>query len=355
MDQTPTPTSPPATSAETTTTLPVRHLEFKVALLLALTLVLSVSFVAYVLYARGVFESTQKVVLVTDSSDGVSVGMQVTFRGFSIGRVRSIALGGDATVRIEVAVPKKDARWLRVANVFIIERALVGGVGIRAAAVQLDNPLLPDGAECIPQGGLSGAICTVLRGDGSEDIPRLVTNLKDLLNNLQGLTAADSSLGASLANVRVATDRIAGQGGLLAGALGSEENAKKVVAALDRSNKLLDSLTAASARLDQVFAKADQALVKADQRVFGREGVMDETQRAVAQLNAVLGDARESLKRADAVLADAQKISANAKGATDDLAGLRAEVDASLRKVGALIDEINRKWPFKRETEMRLP
>ena len=32
-----------------------------------------------------------------------------------------------------------------------------------------------------------------------------------------------------------------------------------------------------------------------------------------------------------------------------------AEVEASLRKVAALIDEINRKWPFERDTKMKLP
>jgi hypothetical protein len=31
------------------------------------------------------------------------------------------------------------------------------------------------------------------------------------------------------------------------------------------------------------------------------------------------------------------------------------KVDASLRKVTRLIDEINRKWPFAKETELKLP
>jgi phospholipid/cholesterol/gamma-HCH transport system substrate-binding protein len=34
---------------------------------------------------------------------------------------------------------------------------------------------------------------------------------------------------------------------------------------------------------------------------------------------------------------------------------LRAEVEASLRKVGGMIDEIDRRWPFAREPELRLP
>jgi len=36
-------------------------------------------------------------------------------------------------------------------------------------------------------------------------------------------------------------------------------------------------------------------------------------------------------------------------------AALRAEVEASLRKVAALIDEIDRKWPFERDTRIKLP
>ncbi|MEA3194632.1 MAG: phospholipid/cholesterol/gamma-HCH transport system substrate-binding protein, partial [Betaproteobacteria bacterium] len=55
------------------------------------------------------------------------------------------------------------------------------------------------------------------------------------------------------------------------------------------------------------------------------------------------------------ILADAEAVSGNAKNATADLGALRAEVDASLRKVSGLIDEINRKWPFQRDSEIRLP
>jgi len=41
--------------------------------------------------------------------------------------------------------------------------------------------------------------------------------------------------------------------------------------------------------------------------------------------------------------------------ATEDLGTLRAEVESNLRKVEGLITEINRKWPFKRDTEIKLP
>jgi phospholipid/cholesterol/gamma-HCH transport system substrate-binding protein len=328
---------PGAMASETATSVPIRHLEFKVALLLALTLVLAVAFTAYVLYARGVFDSTQRVVLLTDDSEGVNVGMPLTFAGFSIGRVRGIELADNAQVRILIDVPVKDARWLRVSSVFVIEKALVGGVRIRAVTGQLEDAPLPN-----------GAVRTVLRGDATEEIPRLISGVRELLENLQRMTAADSSLNASLGNVNTVTERMAGRSGVLAAALGSEDNAKKVFAALDRTNALLDSVSGVSAKLGQTLDKTDQ-------RLFGAGGVMDESQKAVVQINAILNDARESLKKADAVLADVQKIGANASAATDGLGALRSEVDASLRKVNSLIDEVNRKWPFKRDTELKLP
>src|SRR5438093_1307140 len=217
------------------TALP-KNLQFRVGLLLGLTLMVAIGFVVYVLYARGVFEARQRLTLVADNAEGVSIGMDLTFSGFPIGRVNRMALDEDGRARIDIDVPRKDARWLRTSSVFTIERG----------------------------------------------------------------------------------------------------------------NALLASLSAVSQRFDGVLGKTDQ-------RVFGEGGVMDSAQRALAQANGILGDLRETLKKADQVLADAQQVGANAKAATTDLATLRAEVDASLRKVSGLIDEINRRWPFERSTEIKLP
>jgi phospholipid/cholesterol/gamma-HCH transport system substrate-binding protein len=57
----------------------------------------------------------------------------------------------------------------------------------------------------------------------------------------------------------------------------------------------------------------------------------------------------------DAVLVEAQAVASNTKEATADLGALRGEVESSLRRVEQLVNEINRKWPFKRDTEIKLP
>ncbi|AMO95101.1 hypothetical protein CFter6_2429 [Collimonas fungivorans] len=315
-----------ALAPETPPVRPPANVELKALLLLIVMAALVCGFVLYVMYARGVFESTQRLVLVADDSEGVLVGMDLTFSGFPIGRVQRIDLGPDGKARILIDVPRKDANWLRTSSVFTLERGLVGDTRIRAFTGVLDDPLLPP-----------DSVRAVLRGDTAAEIPRLVATARELLENLQTITAADSSLNTSLANVQAMTGRLSGQYGVLGGALGSDENAKKIIATLDRVNALL---------------------TKADQRVFGQpgqRGVMDDAQAAIVQLNNVLSDARTSLKKVDAVLAEAQAVGSNARIASNDLGALRAEVDASLRKVTQLVDEINRKWPFARNTELKLP
>ena len=75
----------------------------------------------------------------------------------------------------------------------------------------------------------------------------------------------------------------------------------------------------------------------------------------MVQLNGLLAETRNSLKKVDAVLVEAQAIGANTREATTDLGSLRAEVEASLRKVEHLVNEVNRKWPFARDAQIKLP
>lgn len=299
------------------------HVEVKAVILLVLMVSLVAAFLLYVMYARGVFDATQRLVLVSDDSEGVIPGMDMTFAGFAVGRVRQVELAPDGKARILVDVPRKDSKWLRESSVFTLERGMVGDTKIKAYSGILTDPPLPD-----------GATRTVLRGDTAAEIPRLVASARTLLENLEAMTRSDSSLNTSLANVQAATGRLAGKYGLLGGVLGSDDEARKLMLTLDRVNALL---------------------ANADRRVFGKSGLVDDTQAAVIQLNVVLKDASTTLKKVDAVLVEAQGIAANAKVATNDLGALRAEVDASLRKVTRLVDEINRKWPFAHKTELKLP
>jgi phospholipid/cholesterol/gamma-HCH transport system substrate-binding protein len=314
-----------------------KSLGIKVGMLLAVAGMVAVALVGYVLYARGVFEDTQRLTLITDNAEGVSAGMDLTFAGFPIGRVRRLSLSDDGKARIHIRVPVSEVRWLRTTTIFTLEVPLVGGAKIRAYTANLQDPPLPDRVER-----------ALLRGDASAEIPLMIATLRSVLENVDRITDTGSSLQDSLKNARTVTERMAGKYGVLGGLLGGEENARKVIASIDRANALMASLGGVSLRLDTMLAKTDQ-------RIFSQGGMMDETQKAVTQANVILGQVTESLKQVDAVLANAQATSSNVKAATADLGVLRAEVEASLRRVTSLVDEINRKWPFARDTKIKLP
>ncbi len=295
---------------------PVAHAEFKAVTLLAAIVALICAFVLYVMAARGVFEETQRLILLTDNSEGIKSGMDLTFSGFPIGRVNRVELAADGNVRVLIDVDRKDAHWLRTSSVFTMERSLVGETKIRAFTGILSDPPLPDSAERM-----------ALRGDASEQIPQVMNAMRTLLENLQAMTSENAPLNASMRNVQSVTARMQGKHGVLAGILGNDEEAHKLIAALERTNALLE---------------------KMDARVFAKGGVMDDAQATIKQVHELLRESRESLKTLDTILA-------NTQGATTDLVSFRAEVENSLRKTSQLIEEINRKWPFSRDTEIKLP
>jgi phospholipid/cholesterol/gamma-HCH transport system substrate-binding protein len=316
---------------------PPDRLERRATALLLLLALLVVASIAFVLYARGAFEPTQRLVLVADDSEGVQVGMDITFSGFPIGRVRRIELADDGTARILVDVPTKDARWLRTSSVFTLTKGLVGATAIKAYSGILTDPPLPDNAER-----------KVLAGDAMAELPQMVAAVRELVQRASALAAPDGTLAGSLANLQAATDQLKGPRGALGVLMGNEADAKKLLTTLDRTNALL-------LRADALAASLDKLAIKTDAQVFGAQGLLPETRATVLQLNALLGDARATLTRVDGVLAEAQGIASNTRSATADLGTLRAEVEASLRKVQQLVDEVNRKWPFARDVEVKLP
>ena len=281
----------------------VAHLQLKARFLMLFMVLLVVSSGVYVLYARGWFEETRHLVLVAEDSEGVIVGMDMTFSGFPIGRVQRIALGPDGKAHIVVEISAKDAHWLRTSSVFTLVRSVVGGTTLRAYSGMPTDPPLPDNAER-----------SVLQGDVGAELPKVIASTRELLDNLAALTG----------------------------------RVNEPTGTLDKANQLL--------------AQANTLAAKADTQVFGKQGVLPETRATVVQLKSLLMEARTSLQKVDLVLHNAQKVSADAATITDnaakasvDLGALRADVDASLRNVQGLVDDINRKWPFARDREITLP
>lgn len=309
---------------------PVAHLRAKAAALLALTLLLILGAAGYLLYARGVFEPTQRLVLTADDSEGVAVGMDMTFSGFPIGRVSKIELADDGSVRILVDVPEKDAHWLRQSSVFTLVKGIVGGTTIKAYSGMPGDAQLP-----------ADSVRPVLSGDATAELPQIINSAKEVLANVAAMTSSDSALGGSLAEVRKLAERMQGQGGALGVVLGSDEEARKVTQLLERTSSVVN-------RMDRMVARADS-------QVFDANGVMPQVKATVEQLNGLLADTRKSMAKVDAVLADLQVVGSNTREASTDLGALRAEVESNLLRLESVLNDLQRKWPFSHKPELKLP
>jgi phospholipid/cholesterol/gamma-HCH transport system substrate-binding protein len=263
--------------------------------------------------------------------------MDLTFSGFPIGTVKRVSLGDTGKVHIEIDVVEKDAKWLRTSSVFTLIKPIFGPAQLRAYSGVLTDPALPDNAER-----------PVLRGDFNEEVGRVIGATKDVLDNLNDFTSRNSELNRSVANLQVFTQKLQSKQGALHAIFGNEQDARKLVDAVERAN-------AAMARVEALAASGDRLVKNADTRVFGPNGVADDAQATVRQFQALLTDARGSLQRVDAVLKEAQGIAGNVKTATDDLGALRGDVEANLRKIEDLINDLNRKWPFAKERKIELP
>lgn len=287
----------------------IAHAQAKAGLLLLLAFALLIAFVLYVMQARGVFTENQALLLVADNAEGVSVGSDLSFSGFPIGRVGRIELAEDGKAHIHIDIPLADARWLRTSSIFTLERSVVGSAKLRAYSGILDDPALPDGARR-----------EVLIGDAASGVPELVATAHKLLENLERLSNADSALQQTLVNLQQFSGNLNGKNGALGALLGNEKEVAKVSASLEQTRALLV-----------------------------------DARRSLQTLDASLQQLHRLGQSAQPIMADAQAISGNVRTASEDLAALRQEVDLNMQKVSGLIDEINRKWPFAREQKLQLP
>jgi phospholipid/cholesterol/gamma-HCH transport system substrate-binding protein len=296
---------------------------------MVVTALLLVGSIAFILYARGFFESSQRLTLITEDSEGATVGMSLTFAGFQLGRVTRIRLGEDGNAHIEVDIPQSEAHWLKTSSVFTLERNLLGGTRLKAFSGILDDPVLPD-----------GAVRPLLRGDATADIPKVAGTARELLENLQDLTGSDSPLVRSLQALEVASQRLASDRGALALLMGNLEGA--------------DHLQEAIGDLQQLIAATNQKVLGVSPSPESSPSTLESMNQTLQATEATLRKAQESLIKLDAVLEDTKAITQNARTASQDLEQLRYEVETSLRTADSLMRDIQRVWPLSQDPEKGL-
>jgi phospholipid/cholesterol/gamma-HCH transport system substrate-binding protein len=308
----------------------MNKLHFKVGLFALATLLFGAAFLLYLLYARGYFEHTYRLQLAAASADGVAPGVPLVFSGIVIGSVTSLGLNDGGGVVIQLELPARQAKWLKQDSVYTLDKPLLGSPKISVDSGNLSGETLPENSTML-----------LLTPDINKEIPVLIGQVKAILANVEHLTRKDGEVNATFANLKTVTGRMTGEYGMLEGVLGSPEKARALTDSLNQTRALI--------------TKLDALAGKTDHWMYAQDGVADNIREALAQVRLMLNDAQSSLKKADALMSNAVTISADVKAGTQDLAALRVEIDDAVRKANALINEINNKWPFAREPEVKLP
>jgi len=315
-----------------------RSLEFKVGLFILVTSVLIVAAVGYVAFKKDVFSRVDTYKLASYSGEDLTEGMPVLLSGFKIGRVDALELGGEGRVLIKIKVPHRYAKWLREDSVFIINKPLIGAPRIVISTRNMSSP--PLSTDAVKE--------VVVANDINETIKKLepvVERLNRITINIETLTAnlADpqGDVNQILRNTATFSERLAGTKSLLELAVEDPESVRAVQEALKNTKGITDNLTL-------ILKKVDAMAEKSDESLYGKNGIFP-------SVRALLLDLVGKLAKLDKFIDHVNNIGANVDESTKDLTVLRNDIDETVNSINSMVKELDRKIPFKKDQQIKLP
>ncbi|PIP08966.1 MAG: hypothetical protein COX51_01375, partial [Syntrophobacteraceae bacterium CG23_combo_of_CG06-09_8_20_14_all_50_8] len=144
-----------------------------------------------------------------------------------------------------------------------------------------------------------------------------------------------------LANAEKLTANLAQKKSLLEMAVSDQESIASIYAALKQAKDI-------TANVEAILEKVDKMAEKTDDMVYGEDGILSTISKG-------LKDVLAKLKKLDVTIDNVNKISGEAAGSAANLKVLRNEIDAAVNSIGELARELEKKIPFKKAPEIKLP
>jgi phospholipid/cholesterol/gamma-HCH transport system substrate-binding protein len=284
--------------------------EWKVGLFIVLTVLLILSGLGYTAYKKGIFQPENTYTLSSRTGDGLSVGMPLYFSGFKIGKVVELELSDKGMVMIKITVPTQHAKWIRSDSKFVLEKPLIGSPKFTVTTMNMRSPQLSSS---------SIAILTEVN-----DINDAIQKIQPILEQVAMITD----------NVERLTGSLASKKSILEMAVGDEKSVQAIHASLQNARNITDQV--------------GQLLKKTDEELYGKDGIIPLVIKILRELVTNLGKIGNTID-------NVTKISANTAEATKDFKLLRSEVDSTVNSLNRLINELDKKMPFKSEPKIKLP
>ncbi len=342
--------------------------EVKVGLFLIISGLLIVGSIAYVAYEKGFFAKTHIFTLASKSGEYLTEGMPVIFSGFKIGTVQALELSERGYVLIKINIPENHVKWIRSDSTFIVNKPLLGTPRIVVVTENLESPILSP--KQIQQ--------VVNVDDINETIKKaqpLLDRISRIADNIEVMTARVADPQGSVNKILVNSEKVAANlaqkksflemaiedratiDSIQAGLRQTKDITAEVIAILKKVDGMADKevpgiLNKVEAIADKevpaILKKVEAMADKTDALVYGREGIL-------SNVNAALKDVVSKLSRLNITIDNINKISTEAADSAVDLKALRAQIDETVISLSDLAKELEKKIPFQKTPEIKLP
>jgi len=305
--------------------------EWKVGFFIILTVLLILGGLGYMAYKKGIFQPENTYVLSSRTGDGLSVGMPLYFSGFKIGKISELELSDTGMVMMKIKVPTQHAKWIRSDSKFVLEKPLVGMPKFTVTTIKMSSPLLS------PK---SIAVLTEVNdiNDAIQKIQPILEQVAMITDNIERLTGSladpEGDMNKILKHSKILTGSLSAKKSILEMAVGDEKSVQAIHASLQNARNITDQV--------------GQLLKKTDEELYGKDGIIPLVIKILRELVTSLGKIGNTLD-------NVTKISSNTADATKDLKLLRSEVDSTVNSINRLINELDKKMPFKSEPRIKLP
>ena len=246
-----------------------KGIEKKIRLFVSLAVIGILVVIAFI--QRDVFIPKTKIFFIADTAQGLSEGMHVKFRGFSIGKIKRLELDDKAGVKAELSIYSKYMKWIRQDSKATLLKEIIGESvveitpGSERANRIADNGMI----EFEREKGISGVV-EELRDELMpilKDVRQLTTyfndpngEIKQILRNVSVVTKDASATRQHIDTVlKDADSLIKNSDKNIAGTL------LKIDSILDSSKKTMSTVDGLITKLDQdmppLIGKMDATLV----------------------------------------------------------------------------------------------
>jgi phospholipid/cholesterol/gamma-HCH transport system substrate-binding protein len=315
-----------------------QKIELKVGLFLVISTLLIAAAIGYVAYKKGVFAKIYTFTLAAKSGEDLTEGMPVVFSGFKIGTVHALELSNDGSVLIKIKIPESHVKWIRMDSTFIVNKPLIGSARIVVVTENLESSLL----------STAHVPLVVNISDINETIKKarpLLDKINIIAGNIETMTTnitdPRGNVHKILANSEQVTANLAQKKSLLEMAVSDKGSIDSIHAALKQTKEI-------TAQIEAVVKKVDLMAGKTDAMVFGEEGTLPIISKA-------LKDVLKKLAKLDTTVDNINKISSEAADSAVDLKALRTQIDDAVTAISELAKELDKKVPFKKTPEIKLP